>query len=314
MPVNINLPTEIETLSRLSCQTIRVQIGDVCCAISSRDARVLDNLRELCHDFLSPQPIDVSIELDEIEQLRPTELEAALRETRYIRQGNCFKQNRRPRAGAPDPAPGTPRSSGAGMDPEFQHLNRLLSQAFYAAGRVKHDGSFPAMLVRACGILRGGKVLVFTGPRESGKTTLARLCGERDGEVINDEMVLLSRPVSPGDGVSVTSAPIISRFSPRRNLTAPLCSIMFLKKSPKTQVRRLDGVEASLRFMRQIVRPSYILVREKRTILPWLAGFSNEVTKTVPVYELEFSLDAESLWRVVGETEGELERKEREQP
>jgi hypothetical protein len=79
---------------------------------------------------------------------------------------------------------------------------------------------------------------------------------------------------------------------------------MLLKKSKKTLIHRLDRVQAYLRFMHQIITPVYIGQRDKRAVLSLMAGFSDEVTRTIPIYELEFSLDAESLWRVVGELEG----------
>jgi hypothetical protein len=175
---------------------------------------------------------------------------------------------------------------------------------------VKYNGNLPAMLVHACGIFRRGQALVFTGPSEAGKTTIARLCGERDGELINDEMLLISRPTSNGNGISVQSAPIIGRFPPQRSVTTPLRCILLLKKSSKTTVRCLERVEAYLRFLRQIITPVYIGQSDVRTVLSLMAAFSDEVTGTTPVYELEFTLDGEPLWQVIAELESSLAKKE----
>ncbi len=284
---------------------MRVQIGDVCCAINCGNTTVFDSLQALFNDFLTEQPVDISIELGQNEQPSVNELEATLFETKYNHGGNRYGTNACLTSVIPRFAHDTISISGEGspVDPnlEFKHLNRLLSRAFYSACKMKYDGKIPAILVHACGILRHGQALAFAGADEAGKTTIARLCGERDGEVINDEMVLISRSTSNGNGMSIQSAPIISKFSPRRNITAPLRCIMLLKKSRKTLVRRLDRVEAYLQFMRHIVTPACTCKREKKAALSLVAGFSDEVTRTIPVYELEFSLDAEALWRAVGE-------------
>jgi hypothetical protein len=128
--------------------------------------------------------------------------------------------------------------------------------------------------------------------------------------VINDEMLLISRPTSNGNGISVQSAPIIGRFPPQRSVTAPLRCILLLKKSHKTTVRRLERVEAYLRFLCQVITPDYIGMKDAKTVLSLMAAFSDEVTVTTPVYELEFTLDGESLWQIITELNGSLAKKE----
>jgi hypothetical protein len=53
--------------------------------------------------------------------------------------------------------------------------------------------------------------------------------------------------------------------------------------------------------MRQIITPAYIGQKDKRTVLSLMSEFSDDVTRAVPVYELEFNLDGKSLWRTVEE-------------
>jgi hypothetical protein len=165
----------------------------------------------------------------------------------------------------------------------------------------------PAMLVYSCGIIRHGKALIFAGPSESGKTTIAGLCREQDGEVLNDEIVLMSRPASDG-GISVQSAPMVSQISPRANKSAPLSCILLIKKSNKTAIHEIPKTEAYLRFMRQIITPAYIGQSNKRAVYSLIADFSNEVTQNVPVYEFEFSLNGESLWQEIEKLEGTLRK------
>ena len=119
----------------------------------------------------------------------------------------------------------------AESDAGFRYLNRLFYLAYYTACLEKYGGGPPAMLVHACGspaVRAGGHA--FAGPSDSGKTTIAGMCREKDGRVISDEMVLVSRPGSDGSAASVQSVPIIGGFPPGINITVPLSCILMLKK------------------------------------------------------------------------------------
>jgi hypothetical protein len=287
--------------------SIHLQIGSVCCVLKLRDAEVYRKLKRLYHGFLTGQPADITIELEMTDRMSKDDLKAALSENKYVHEENQFQSTNQVVAGQYDLTQCYIKITGerslANPDAECNHLNQLLSMAYYSACKMKYDGRPPEMIVHACGILRSGHSLLFTGPSEAGKTTIARLCRKRNGDVINDEMLLVSRPHLNGNGISVRSAPFRGRFSSRQNVTAPLRCILLLKKGGKTLVRRLDRTEAYLRFMRQIITPAYIGQKDKRTVLSLMSEFSDEVTKAIPVFELEFNLDEKSLWQTVAELE-----------
>ena len=73
-------------------------------------------------------------------------------------------------------------------------------------------------------------------------------------------------------------------------------------------IRYLDRTEAYLRFIRQIISPACIGQKDKRSVYSIMADFSAEVIRAVPVYELEFNLDKESLWQIASELEGVPEK------
>ena len=154
-------------------------------------------------------------------------------------------------------------------------------------------------------------MLLFAGPSGIGKTTIARSCGDEYGQVLNDEGVLVSRPRQHDNAVMVQGIPIIGELTQRLNVIAPLRVVLLLKQSKRTSVRRLDQMEAYIRFMRQIALPAYFGQLDKRTIYSLIAEFSDEVSRTMPFYELEFTLDRESLWEVVGELEASLDKERR---
>jgi len=167
------------------------------------------------------------------------------------------------------------------------------------------------MLVHSCGILRNGQVLLFTGPCETGKTTIGRLCGDDYGLLLNDEMLLLSWPHQHHRSLLVHSVPIVGELPLRLNTSAPLADVLLLKQSKRTAVRRLDRMEAYLRFMYQIICPAHFRETDRRAIYSLIAEFADEVTKVTPFYELEFTLDKNLLWEVEAKI-AELKVKEKE--
>jgi hypothetical protein len=289
---------------------IQLRIGSICCTLRCQDAhdrRDLMKLKRLYRHFLTEQPSDITIELEGTDQLNRKDLSTVIDGNEYYHEENLFKSTSQLVSGKYDLTHGYIKIIGerglASPDMEGNHLNQLLSLIYYSACKIKYDSRPPAMVVHACGIIRSGQGLLFTGPSDAGKTTIARLCGKRNGQVINDEMLLVYRPGENGNGIQVESAPFIGRVNSWRDMKAPLRCIFQLKKGDKTGIRRIDRSEAYLKLMRQIITPAYIGQKDKRAIISEMAEFSDELTRAIPVYELEFNLDKKSLWETVGKLE-----------
>jgi len=287
---------------------LSLQIGSICCELRCNDSETLQKLEKLYHNYLTDAEPDVTVELEVISRMSTSKLSSVLTRSRYMRHGNSFRSSGRLLKGQYDMESRTVKITGekALTDPYNKDnlLNQLISMSYYSACRMRYETNPPAMLVHACGILRNGRALVFTGPSEIGKTTIARLCSDRHGEVFNDEILLMSRPGSNGNGVIIQNTPILGDFLPGRNTTAPLRCIFMLKQNNRTAWRYLDKAEAYLRFMRQIIGPSCVGNYDKRTAYSIMADFSSEVVQAVPVYELEFNQDSNALWRITDELEG----------
>jgi hypothetical protein len=312
-----NLQTELRQGRPSVDNTIRLQLGDICCALKCPDGEIYARLEQLYREFETEQPPDITIELEATDRLSPDKLATSVFKTKFIPKAGkkSFRTSSKIMSGRYDPVHRIIKITGernlANPDMKINHLNRLLSLAYYSACSLKYNNIPPAMFVHTCCVLRNGQALLFTGPSGAGKTTIARLCGEQDGEVINDEMLLVSRPGQNGNCVSVRSAPMLGTFPPQRKVTAPLRGIFLLKQGSNTLANLLPKTEAYLRFIRQIISPACLGQKDKKTIYSMMADFSAQVTGTIPVYELEFTLNGEALWQTVGEIEGMLDKKER---
>jgi hypothetical protein len=293
---------------------LRLQIGSVCCEfrpVRHEDLDLFDKMRILFNNFLSDQPPDFCIELEGLKNSKiAADIEAVLPDIMFIHENQSFRTNNQMIQGQYDLNRRIIRITGeknlVNIDMENNFLNRLIALSYYSACKVKYEGNPPAFLVHSCGVLHQGRVIMFAGPSETGKTTIARWCNSQRGQVLNDEMVLVSRPNSNDSTLKVQGAPIVGGIPQRLNTSAPLNYILMLKQSHRTIINSLSRSEAYLRLIRQVVVPAYIGQRDRRAIYSLMAEFSDEVTRTTPVFELEFTLDQELLWSKVEELEKSL--------
>lgn len=309
----MNLQTRAEKIVPLSNNTIQVQIGEVCCSITCSDRDVFGYLKELYSNFLSDRPADINIQLETVDELGNVNIQKLISQALMTQKGNRFVSTHLTLESEYD---AVNRSLSMKVDKrlfdltqEYKLMNRVLNAAYFTAIRgEENERKPPDMLVHACGAIRHGRVLVFTGPSGTGKTTIGRLCGDKYGQVINDEMVLVSWPAENDTPVIVQGAPVIGELDQRLNVKAPLGCIILLKQSPRTAFRRLNRLEAYTRFIRQVIWPAGLEHEEQHRLLSLTTDFGDEITRNTALYELEFNLDRQLLWKVVDELEKSLEK------
>lgn len=308
----MNTRTKNRQKKNVDSRVLCVQIGSVCCGLRCKEDEDYDRMKRLYHDFPAEQPIDITIDLEITNRVNPDDMCSIISNTVFTHKNNRFRSSSEVAAGQYDLTNRfisiTAERSLIDPEKDFNHLNRLIALAYYSACKVKYNGSIPpALLLHCCAIIRNRRAILFSGPSETGKTSIAHMCGERHGTVLNDEMVLVTRPNSNGNGISAQGAPILGGYSPRQNVTVPLGFILMMKRGDKTAICSLDKADAYLRLMRQVVTPAYIGQKSVRDVYSLMADFSSEIVEAVPVYELEFNLDEEALWNIVKEIEQTLE-------
>jgi hypothetical protein len=292
----------LHTASVDNDHTIRIQFGELCCAVICHDADIFQRLKESYRVFESDKPDDINIRLDFISRLDAARIEEILSQTQVLSPEGLYVAANQVFDIKFDAASSTfaVTADRCVFDTSFKlkPMNRLLRLAYYTASQLKNRGRPSSMLVHTCGILRNGQALLFAGPSETGKSTVGRLCGEDYGLPMNDEMVLLSWPHPHNRTVLVHSVPIFGELPFRLNTSVPLARVLMLKQSQRTAVRRLGRKEAYLRFMYQIINPAHFGQTNKRAVFSLIDEFTDEVTRVTPFYELEFTRDRNLLWEV----------------
>jgi hypothetical protein len=167
-------------------------------------------------------------------------------------------------------------------------LDELLFQH-----RLAREG---AAEVHACGILIGGKAVVFCGRSGAGKTTTARLW-RRQGDVtiLSDDRIVLREHRgsllafgTPWHGVGGFAAPDHGRLG----------VVCFLRHTKKTALRPLGPAEAAARLFARSFPPLW-----DRVGVTAVLRMCSRVAETIPCYDLGFRPDRSAV-EAVGEMIG----------
>ena len=180
----------------------------------------------------------------------------------------------------------------------------LLTRSFYYLECLNNPQSVSHLVVHASAVSRKRKGLIFTGPPESGKTTVASLLD--NGKVLHDEAVLVSLTDR-----QVLSTPLMGKFPAYQNGQEDLNALFFLKQDNKVEVQEVSRFGAYNRLFRQIVIPLTLLDNDKRKGFEYIDKFCFEFVSNIPCYMLFFSKN-NSFWPVIEEKISNVESIEAE--
>jgi len=142
-----------------------------------------------------------------------------------------------------------------------------------------------AVPLHACAVGHHGAGLVFTGPPDSGKTTMAAQWHRwTDAVALGDERVWLRRN---GDGqYYIYGSPLPSTFPCSTSQGVPLQRIFLLQHGLTNRAEPSAGLTALVRLLRQTYPRLY---RELGLMFP--VDFCSDLVQQVPCHELDFTPD-----------------------
>jgi len=140
------------------------------------------------------------------------------------------------------------------------------------------------IMIHACGVDDGGKGIVFAGPSDAGKTTLARLWSKAPGaRVLGDEALVL-REV--GGEYRVYGTPWPGEAGLADPGGVPLRRVFFIQHAERNEVRALGPSLTVRKLLAQTVLLPYDREGSERII-----DFCISISEAVPALELGFFPD-----------------------
>jgi len=150
-------------------------------------------------------------------------------------------------------------------------------------------------MIHGCAVSKDGYGYLFSGPSESGKSTIARLSSDLNLDILNDELVIIDR--NDGD-YSIESSPFRGDFTDNCNGLVPLRAIFLIRHGKKNTIRKISATEFVTRFVREVIYSDTVLSVNSKGTLSEMMDFSADLAENVKYYELQFLPDT-SFWESI---------------
>lgn len=266
----------------------RIQLGDYSCSLDMKRESYAKYLNKYYEGFLTEERPDIRIEVDLTSNGKPVTLPNSILLSKKVDSIN-FNYHDGLIIGIFDPDDKCCRITV--KDALFSRIRifeHFLFQTTYTLLRSNKDST--TFLMHGCAVERDEMGFLFTGPSESGKSTVARLSG--DYNVLGDEIIMLQKGE---EGYRLRSTPFRGDYRDNLNIQAPLKAVFLLKQSASNRLADLNKREFVTRFLKEVIYPGTILSDGRKAEFEETLAFSQAIADAVPFYELQFRPERE-LW------------------
>jgi hypothetical protein len=220
-------------------ESLTLEIAGICIEYRLGSHRLAEMIRHEMGAFLSTEPAELSLELAHLEGHRSESWQPLS----LSEQGTEFRVDRHDMTCLIDPSSG--RGGGEITDNTFAFGTFL--RGIYSRLLLDRQG----VILHASALIRNGRAHAFTGPSESGKTTIALLSPEN--QLITDELMILRRSARGGEVLACGTPFIGDSLLTGLNLQQPLRRLFYLVQAPENRIEPLDLKEAVTRAMGQVM-------------------------------------------------------------
>ncbi|HIE31048.1 MAG TPA: hypothetical protein EYP67_01525 [Methanosarcinales archaeon] len=270
----------------------RLQIGDVCCSLRFDDPAYGTYSRKYFKEFISEDEpeliLKIYIELNEGD-LEGSDLPDSILLSKTV-DGNSFDFHFGLIKGTLDMEERrcTVTFSGKGI----HGFKQFLFSVYYTIVKQNRLGD-SNFLVHACAVSKENRGYVFSGPSESGKSTIAGLSSGYT--VLNDEVVIIKKE---NGSYLVNSTPFRGDYLDNENVSAPLDAIFLIRHGKKNIIKKISKREFVTRFIKEVIYSDSLLSTKREDAFTEMMDFCGSVAEEVPFYELQFLPD-NSFWNVI---------------
>ncbi len=159
------------------------------------------------------------------------------------------------------------------VDPLAHPLDELIVQGLLARGR--------GVEIHSCGVISGGRGLLFVGQSGGGKTTMARLWQAVPGAAVASDDRIIVR--GDENGFAMHGTPWHGEAELAEPASAPLAAIFLLAHGPRHAVTPMTPAQAAARLFACSFLPFW-----DRDGVDFTIGFLGAMTGAVPCHELAF--------------------------
>ncbi|MDY6958760.1 MAG: hypothetical protein SVK08_06335, partial [Halobacteriota archaeon] len=200
----------------------RIQIGDFCCSLRFKYPDFAASAREHYRGFLSEDDPDLMIDVNLVANEESINIPNSILISKTV-DGDSFDYHSGLLTGTfnLDEKHCTIYVKNALFCGTCVRIfEQFLFQVYYTllkerdAEKAKNN-----YMIHGCAVSKNGQGYLFSGPSESGKSTIAKLSSDLNLDILNDELVILDRN---GSGYSIESSPFRGDFTENKSGVVPL--------------------------------------------------------------------------------------------
>lgn len=154
----------------------------------------------------------------------------------------------------------------------------------------------PDLLLHSAGIVKGGTAYLFSGASGSGKSTICELLTNDSAcTILHDDIAAISQKEGR---FHAWSTPPKEDVPVRRNISAPLRAVFFLKQDQNNYATRLSGREAARLLALNFIPPMVVKDGGLGIAPTESLGILFSLAERIPCYELHFRRESH-FWECI---------------